>query len=82
MKLTLGVKLVNKLVNTMKLSGIRYKLYIAARCVSGTMDDFIVPIDGKYIPTPISKTFIATKVTVSFLVIEMKRKQREETKNT
>jgi hypothetical protein len=64
-KLLVTLNLVSKLVNTMKFNGIRYKLYIAALDDSGTMELLSVPIVGKYIPTVISKMFIAIKVKVS-----------------
>jgi len=64
-KLFVTLSLVSKLVNTMKFKGIRYKLYIAALDDSGTMELLRVPMVGKYIPTVISKMFIAIKVKVS-----------------
>lgn len=64
-KLFVTLSLVSKLVNTMKFKGIRYKLYIAALDDSGTMELLSVPMVGKYIPTVISKMFIAIKVKVS-----------------
>ncbi len=64
-KLFVTLSLVSKLVNTMKFKGIRYKLYIAALDDSGTMELLSVPIVGKYIPTVISKMFIAINVKVS-----------------
>jgi nitric oxide synthase oxygenase domain/subunit len=51
----------------MKFKGIRYKLYIAALDDSGTIELLSVPMVGKYIPTVISKMFIAIKVKVSSL---------------
>mmetsp|Transcript_52597 Transcript_52597/g.157603 ORF Transcript_52597/g.157603 Transcript_52597/m.157603 type:complete len:292 (-) Transcript_52597:1000-1875(-) len=82
MKDWVGVRSVRRLVRTMKFSGMRNRLYIAALLSSGTMAPFMVPIMGQYMPTHISNTFMLQKVTVSELEVQMTAMAMDETRKT
>ena len=81
-KETFGVRSVNRLKRTIKFNGMRKRLYIAALLSSGTIIPFIVPILGKYIPTHISKRFMARNDDVALPAQMTIRKAQAATPKT